>query len=185
LGVVFALLINQVLQAFLFTETAAALMGIMIVGGVLWKRANRFGAGAAILSSFAVYYGLNYRAAGEWQLVYHWEPDVFGWAMAVGFASLILVSLITPPEDPERIARFFDAMRRSTDREGLPEGGDKPLAAQRGQDLLLLDVPGWLTASRWHDFFRRYREDLVGFVLAWGVVGLLVLTAWGLMQMGK
>lgn len=76
-------------------------------------------------------------------------------------------------------------MRRSTDAHGLPDGQAKPLAAGRGQDLLLLDLPGWLTAQRWQGFFRRYREDLVGFALAWIVVVVLVLAAWGLMQLGK
>ena len=95
------------------------------------------------------------------------------------------VSLLTRPEDPEQIERFFDNMRRSTDEEGLPEGHPKPLAADRGEDLILLDLPGWLTAERWRGFFRRYREDLVGFVLAWGAVGALVLIAWAVMQIGK
>jgi hypothetical protein len=51
------------------------------------------------------------------------------------------------------------------------------LAAERGEDLILLDLPGWLTAERWRGFFRRYREDLVGFILAWVSVGFLVLVA--------
>ena len=55
-----------------------------------------------------------------------------------------------------------------------------PLAAECGQDLLLLDVPGWFSVRCGRGFFRRYREDLVGFVLAWAVVGFLVLTAWKL-----
>jgi hypothetical protein len=181
----FALLIKQVLQAFLFTETIAALFGVIVLGGFLWRRANRFGAAAAIISSFAIYYGLNYRAAGHWQLVYVWQAGIFGWAMVAGFTSLILVSLLTRPESPQRIERFFDNMRRSTDRAGLPDGHGKPLATERGQDLLLLDLPGWFTAGRWQGFFRRYREDLIGFVLAWGVVALLVLAAWGLMQVGR
>jgi Na+/proline symporter len=184
-GVGFALLIDQVLQAFLFTETIAALFGIMVVGGILWRRANRFGAAAAVIGAFAVYYGLNYLAAGQWQLVYVWQPGIFGWAMAAGFASLILVSLLTRPEPPQRIEQFFDNMRRSTDDAFLPDGQAKPLAAERGQDLLLLDLPGWFTAQRWHGFFRRYREDLIGFALAWGAVALLVLAAWGLMQLGR
>lgn len=96
----------------------------------------------------------------------------------------ILVSLLTRPEDGQRIERFFDAMHRSTDREGLPAGQPKPAAAELGQDLLLLDLPGWLAAARWRNFFRRYREDLVGFALAWLTVGLMVLAAWGLMQIG-
>jgi hypothetical protein len=105
--------------------------------------------------------------------------------MAAGFGSLILVSLLTPPEDPQRIERFFDNMQRSSDRQGLAEGQEKPLAGERGQDLLLLDVGGWFTRRRWQGFFRRYREDLIGFTLAWGAVGLLVLTAWALMLIGK
>jgi hypothetical protein len=76
-------------------------------------------------------------------------------------------------------------MRRSTDRENLPNGQSKPLAADRGQELLLLDVGAWFTAARWRGFFRRYREDLVGFLLAWAAVGLLLLSAWLLMQLGK
>ncbi len=184
-GVGFALLIDQVLQAFLFTETVAALFGIIVMGGILWRRANRFGAAAAVISSFAIYYGLNYRAAGQWQLVYVWQAGIFGWALAAGFTSLILVSLLSKAEAPERIEQFFDNMRRSTDAEGLPDGQTKPIAAERGQDLLLLDLPGWLTARRWQGFFHRYREDLLGFALAWGVVALLVLTAWGLMRIGR
>ena len=102
----------------------------------------------------------------------------------MGAVAFVVVSLLTPREDDERIERFFDNMRRSTDDEGLPEGQPKPLAADRGQDLLLLDLPGWFSAARWQNFWRRYREDLVGFALAWLTVGLLVLTAWGLMQIG-
>jgi len=185
LGVVFALTVDQVLQAFLFTETIAAFIGIMFIGGLLWKRANRYGAWAATLSSFALYYWLNYSQTGHLQLVYTWKPAPFGWAMLVGFASLVVFSLITRPEDKDRIEHLFDNMRRSTDDEGLPAGSPKPLAAERGEDLILLDLPGWLTAERWKGFFRRYREDLVGFLLAWGSVGFLIGSAWLVMQIGK
>jgi Na+/proline symporter len=223
LGVVFALTVKQVLDAFMFTETIAALMGIMLFGGILWKRANRYGAALGTLAAFLVYYALNFlmtHASAEpgkvqadtltatwaqlqaaWSdgrigeflatrkllLVYPWTAVAvsYAWATLAGFTCLVLFSLATPCEDPKRIEQFFDNMRRSTDQEGLPEGYPKPLAADCGQDLLLLDLPGWLTADRWKGFLRRYREDLIGFVLAWGMVGLLVLSAWGLMQVGK
>jgi Na+/proline symporter len=187
LGVAFAFYIDQVLQAFLFTETIAALMGVMFLGGFLWRRANRAGAVAATVVAFAVYYGLNHQATGEWALVYKWKPWPFAWAMLGGFGSLIVVSLLTRPEDPERIRRFFDRMNRSSDGDDAegPEQAAAATAAERGQDLLLLDMPGWCTAARWRGFFRRYREDLVGFALAWGMVGLLLAMAWGLMQVGK
>ncbi len=184
-GVLFALIVDQILDAFLFTETVAAFMGIMFLGGLLWKRANRYGAWAATIGSFLVYYLVNYNFVGELKLVYKWQPEPFGWAMLAGFAAFIIVSLLTPPEPRERIESFFDKMRRSTDDENLPTGQPKPLAADRGQDLLLLDMPGWLTRERWHGFWRRYREDLVGFALAWLTVAGMILLAWGVVQIGK
>jgi hypothetical protein len=104
--------------------------------------------------------------------------------MLSGFSVFILGSLLTRPEAQDRINRFFEDMGRSSDSEGLPAGGLKPRAAARGQDLILLDVTSWFTVERWQGFFSRYREDLLGFLLAWGTVGLLILSAWGLMQLG-
>ena len=184
-GVLFALLVDQVLQAFLFTETIAALVGIMFVGGLLWRRANRQGAMAATAAAFAVYYAANYGEVGHVQLVYTWKALPFAWAVAAGTIALVAVSLLTRPENPAKIAKFFGNMARSTDGARLGEDEPRPLAAERGQDLLLLDLPGWFTAARWRGFRRRYREDLTGFALAWATVGVLILGAWGLMQIGK
>ena len=130
LGVLFALSVDQVLDAFLFTETIAALMGIMFMGGILWKRANRHGALAA---ACALVRRRTMRSTGtetgSLQLVYKWLAAPFGWATLAGVAALIVVSLLTPPEKPERVEQFFDNMQRSTDREGLP--GGTPQAARR------------------------------------------------------
>lgn len=180
LGVLFALTIKNVLHAFLFTETIAAFMGIIVLGGILWKRANRYGAFMAVLVSFTVYYLLNYQDTGAWLLVYKWKPMPFGITMAVGFLTLIVFSLLTRPEEQSRIDRFFDNMNRLSDR-----GEDKPLAADHGQDLILLDAPGWFTRARWRGFAKRYREDWLGFVIAWLVVGVTIALAWGVMQIGK
>ena len=60
--------------------------------------------------------------------------------------------------------------------------GKKPLASETGDDLLLLDLPGWAHKTRWTGFFRRYREDLAGFVLAGLLLGALILLAWGILQ---
>ena len=184
-GVVFALGVDQVLDAFMFNETLPAFLGIAVMGGFLWRRANRYGALAAAAVSLATYYAINYHYAGKLLLVYKWLPAPYGWATLVGVVTFVVVSLLTRREDDERIERFFDNMRRSTDCEGLPTDEAKPLAAAVGQELILLDLPGWFTAARWRNFWRRYREDLVGFVLAWLTVGVLVLMAWGLMQLGK
>jgi Na+/proline symporter len=171
LGVIFALTVRQVLQAFLFTETIAALMGIMFAGGFFWKRANRYGAMAATLASFTTYYTMNWLATGEVKLVYKWTPAPFAWALLAGCVGLILVSLLTCPEDEKRVAAFFDRM--------------KPQPGEEGREMLLLDLPGWFSPHRWAGFWRRYREDVTGFV--WGAlsVAALIAVAWVVLNIGR
>ncbi len=181
-GVIFALYIENVLQGFLFIETIAAFMGIMVFGGNLWKRANRYGAITSIIAAFSSYYYLNYLEIGSWQLVYKWLPDIFGWAMLIGFITFIVVSLFTKSEDPIRIEKYFDNMNRLSDSEISDIDGKKPLAKNHGQDLILLDFPSWFTKERWANFASRYREDWLGFLLAWIFVLLLVFVAWLVIQ---
>ncbi len=183
MAVLFALGVKNVLHGFLFVETLAAFMGIIFLGGIIWKRANRYGAAAAVIVSLTVYYAANYISAGELVLVYKWMPGPFGLAMLSGFLVFWLVSLLTRPEDSERMESFFDNMRRKSDADYTGPDGLKPLGELTGDDLLLLDLPGWGKKERRRNFFRRYREDLVGFALSWVMVGLLILIAWSLMQL--
>ena len=182
MAVIFALGVKNVLHGFLFVETLAAFMGIIFLGGIIWKRANRFGAAAAVVTSVLVYYVVNYLTAGELMLVYKWLPAPFGIAMLSGFFIFWLISMLTRPEDQERTDAFFDNMRRKSDAGETGPDGKKPLGEISGDDLLLLDIPGYVKKERRVNFFRRYREDLVGFLLSWLVVGFLILLAWGIMQ---
>ncbi len=184
LAVVFALSIKNVLHAFLFTETFAAFMGIMFLGGIIWKRANRYGALGSFVIAVATYYTVNIYQTGTLALVYKWMPAPFAWSMGLGFLVFFLVSKLTKPEKQEKMDLFFDNMRRKSDSKTLGADGKKPLGELTGDDLLLLDLPGWSKKSRWTNFFSRYREDLTGFALSWVVVGLLILMAWGILQIG-
>ncbi len=166
-GVLFALTIKNVLSAFLFVETIAAFMGIIIFGGIMWKRANRYGAIAAVVCAFGSYYFLNYLANDSLQLIYAWKPAPFGWAMLAGFSTLVLISYLTPPEPGPAISAFFERMRE----------------APEGNELIMLDLPGWFRPGRWSAFWTRYREDMGGFLLAWAFVGFLVVLAWVIMQL--
>jgi hypothetical protein len=157
-------------------------MGIIFLGGIIWKRANRFGAAAALIISVSFYYISNFISVGELMLVYKWKPAPFGIAMLSGFFVFWLVSILTKPEDKDMNDRFFDNMRRKSDAKKLDTDGKKPLASETGDDLLLLDLPGWARKERWKNFFSRYREDLMGFLLSWIVVGALILLAWGILQ---
>ena len=182
LAVFFAMSIKNVLHAFLFTETLAAFMGIIFLGGIIWKRANRSGAAAALIVSVTTYYISNFISAGELMLVYKWKPAQFGLAMLSGFFVFWLVSILTKPENKDKNEAFFDNMRRKSDAHKTGIDGKKPLASETGEDLLLLDLPGWGHKKRWTNFFSRYREDLTGFLLSWIVVGALILLAWGILQ---
>ncbi len=104
--------------------------------------------------------------------------------MLAGFIIFWLVSILTKPEDKVKTEEFFDNMRRKSDADYLGEDGKKPLASRTGDDLLLLDLPGWMKKERWKNFFSRYREDLNGFLLSWLFVVVLILLAWGIMQIG-
>jgi Na+/proline symporter len=182
LAVFFAMSIKNVLHAFLFTETLSAFMGIIFLGGIIWKRANRYGAASAFAVSLITYFISNYVSTGELMLVYKWKAAPFGLAMFSGFFVFWLVSILTKPEDKEKNDAFFDNMRRKSDAREKGSDGKKPLASETGEDLLLLDLPGWFHKERWTHFFRRYREDIAGFLLSWVVVGALILLAWGILQ---
>lgn len=175
MGVVFALSIKNVLSAFLFTETIAAFMGIMIFGGIMWRGANRYGAGAAVFVAFTLYYILNYADTGTLMLVYKWTPEPFGWAMLAGFIILVVVSKITAPEPKEAVQAFFKKMHTHSDQKpNQPEIVDR--------ELLLLDVSTWFSRARWANFNKRYRTDFYGFLLGWAFVAVIILSAWLILQ---
>src|SRR4029450_3917452 len=64
LGVLYAIfLIESVLNTFLLTETLATFVGISLVGGIVWRRANRWGALASLVCALARNFLLSYLAA--------------------------------------------------------------------------------------------------------------------------
>ena len=162
LGVVYAvLLIDKVLYTFLLTETLSTFVGIGILGGVIWPRANRWGALASLLSALATNFLLYYLTG---QRLDHWDPNVFLAALLVGIAALVLVSLITRPEPANRTDSFFERLQTPSD-EGAAADGDRP--------LLLVNVLRLrhLSAARGWQIFR---EDLAGLALGLALVLALV-----------
>jgi Na+/proline symporter len=168
LGVLYALfLIQSVLYTFLLTETMATFVGISVLGGILWRRANRWGALASLLVALAVNF-LLYAVTG--QRLDHWDANVFLWALLAGTAALIAVSLLTAPEPAAAMASFFDRMDTSSDESGPGAGEHKPLLLVNA-----LRAPQLAAQRGWGVF----REDLRGFAIAWALVLALVLaTVW-------
>jgi Na+/proline symporter len=168
LGVVYAIyLIESVLYTFLLTETLATFIGISVLGGIVWRRANRWGALASVIGALTTNFVL-YAWTGE--RLDHWDPNVFLAALLVGSGLLVGVSLATAPEPAAPIASFFERLQTSSD------GDDRSGAQQRVQPLLLVDM---LHLGRTGHLWSRYREDLAGFSLGWIVVLALVIgTMW-------
>jgi Na+/proline symporter len=165
IGVIYALfLIESVLYTFLLTETLATFVGISVLGGIVWPRANRWGAIASLLASLVTNFVL-YAMTG--QRLDHWDANVFLAALLVGIATLVIVSLLTAPEPADRIASFFDRLQTPSDEDANP-GPKEP------RPLLLVNILrlGRATAGRG---WRAYREDLGGFALAWAIVIVLVI----------
>ena len=158
LGVLYAMyLIQSVLYTFLLTETLATFVGISVLGGIIWRRANRWGALASLVSSLATNF-LLYAVTG--QRLDHWDPNVFLAALLVGSLALVIVSLLTAPEPAAKLASFFGRL-------------DTPSDDRSSGPLLLVDVLHLRSAAVGRGW-RAYREDLVGFIGGWMFVIVLV-----------
>lgn len=169
LGVLYAIfLIQSVLYTFLLTETMATFVGISVLGGILWPRANRWGALASMVSALATNFLLYYLTG---QRLDHWDANVFLAALVVGSVVLVVVSLLTRPEPAEGLTSFFERLQTHSDDPNL-----KPSSAST-QPLLLVNLLRLRQGAAGRGW-RAYREDLAGFALGWAlVIALVVLTA--------
>src|SRR5688572_1953290 len=159
LGVLYAMyLIQSVLYTFLLTETLATFVGISVLGGVIWRRANRWGALASILSALITNFVLYYVTG---QRLDYWDPNVFLAALLVGIVSLVAVSLLTRPEPSESIESFFDRLQTSSD------------GTEARDPVLLVNVLRLRQAAAGRGW-KAFGEDLGGFVLGWVMVMALV-----------
>ena len=176
-AVVYAIfLIDKVLYAFLLSETMATYMGISILGGILWRRANRWGAYTSLAVAMTVNFGFYYLRD---ERLDHWDPNVFLLSLVAGATALILVSLSTHPEHPDQTSSFFGRLESPTDQ---LEGSSSIDTADEGRQLLLLNLGNLRQGTLGRGFLRAYREDLIGFGLGWCLVILLVLLTWLLLQ---
>jgi Na+/proline symporter len=172
-GVLYAMyLIESVLYTFLLTETLATFVGISILGGLLWPRANRWGALASLVSSLAANF-LLYYATG--QRLDHWDANVFLAALVVGIVALVGVSLMTAPEPAAQIDSFFARLQTSSDDYS---GYDDAVAAAKkevvvARPLLLVNLLRLRTVAAGRGW-RAFREDITGFAIGWAIVFVLV-----------
>jgi Na+/proline symporter len=176
LGVLYSIfLIESVLYTFLLTETLATFVGIGVLGGIIWPRANRWGAFASLLASLATNFVLYY-ATG--QRLDHWDPNVFLASLVIGAVALVAVSLLTTPEPRSRIDDFFARLQTSSDSPSslaTAEGPMSPPATGAAVQPLLLVNLLRLRRAAGAQGWKAYREDLGGFAAGWIMVFVVVI----------
>ncbi len=172
LGVLFALYVDVVLEAFLFTETIAAFMGISMFGAICWRRATQAGAFASLVVSSGLFFYLTWNQFGK---LLNWNAENFGISLLAGFATLAVVSYLTKAPDPEKLEPFY--RRLDTRMEYDPETGEEKVVNEPGHDLLVVHLFNPGLSKGWRHFYSRFRVDINGLLVAFGVVVILIAFA--------
>jgi hypothetical protein len=214
LSVLYAMFfVKGVLYSFLLTETLSTYFGISLLGGLIWRRANRWGAGASFVVALTVNFSW-YALKG--QRLDAFQPEAFGYALLSGIAALVVVNLITPPEkggaqnlfdrldtpvdfEEAEAARQLDVVGAHPQPAGASldylstsnsSGDQNPLivrarahAAANGEQLLLPNLLRLRTAAAGQPMLKAYRKDLGGFAIAWIVVLAMIAGAWAILQL--
>jgi Na+/proline symporter len=177
-GVLFGLYVGSVLEAFLFTETIAAFMGVSMFGAISWRRANRYGAFASLAVSSALFFYLTYQDFGE---LLRWEAANFGIAILAGFLALAVASLLTKPEPQGALRDFYERLNSASylDR----KTGEEKTLHEPGHDLLFVHLFDLQLSKGWGHFYKRFRVDVNGLLLAFGVVAALIAMAKGILYL--
>jgi Na+/proline symporter len=176
LGIVFGFYVDSVLEAFLFTETIAAFMGISMFGAICWKRANRQGALASLLASSVLFFTLTYMQFGE---LLRWDAWNCLWALIAGFVALAAVSLMFPPEPASLTVPFYDNLDSPSYRDDAT--GEEMPASREGNELLIAKLGDLRLSEGLGAFYRRFRIDLNGLAIAALVVVALIVLARGIL----
>jgi Na+/proline symporter len=173
-------LIKGVLYSFLLTETLATYFGVSIFSGIIWRRTNRWGAIASIVVAMAANF-LGYYFLGE--RLDSWRPDVFLFALCIGVAALIIVSLLTPPEPIAKMEKFYGNLETPNESTGNeselePNARDLKAIAKTGKQLLIVNLFRLRTGAAGEGFFRAYRVDLIGFAVGFAIVFGIIGIVW-------
>ena len=175
-----ALYIPTVISATIHFVEIVAFVGVPMWVGIIWQRTTSRGAWAGILVGATLFLVTGQLLA--WQK----GPQLL-LSLCAAFAATILVSLFSPPVPEERLRRFYGLLRTPVGEEENLTCYDDPTApppasklAEEGHSLLIVDLLQLPRRFSW----KRYRLDLIGFLLAWFWVILLLLLGYWVTQLG-
>ena len=188
-GVFFAFAFPSVVQGLIEVWKVTAYLGIAFWLGIMWKRANRYGAFASALGMAAVsLYVQNYL-----QLPVQYQIAAY---LPVGLAIMLIVSRITRSEPEYKLRKFYTLLKtpvgaeqrlRDANIEIKLEGHSESKHGTESREswlgrlfsrsdaedgLVIVDLLSLFKSFSW----KRYRTDILGFLFAGMVVfGLIIL----------
>ncbi len=145
-----------------------AFVGIPMWLGIIWRRANRTGAWASIL--FAI---------GTWVLGWQmgWDaPHRALLFLPIGFLSGIVFSLLTQPQPRQQLEAFYNKLHTPVSLDEVARPVPAPVSNPHPQKLINhpdIEIP------------KLSKGDIVGFLVAWGLVGFLIALLWWLTGLGR
>lgn len=181
LGIAIAFLLANVVEGLKILWTIMAFMGIPFWMAVFWKRGNRYGFWASVVITSAAYF----------------ITRSFGWSypaqiaayLPTGTLAFVFASLMTRPEPEEKLRGFYLLLDTPVGQEyKLREAGidivhdgvgedslksQSTASEENEQALILVDLFKVFKTFR----FKRYRMDILGFLAASVLVGLIILLA--------
>ncbi len=178
-GIGFAMIIPSVVDGLLYIWKFTAFFGVSFWMALFWRRANRYGAWASLISMIICNILTDGHIDWAWDMSLAWQISLY---LPVGFIAIIAVSLVTPSENEEKLRQFYLLLDTPVGEEYklkdakvdiILEGGNiaqqprtAPPLKEQGHSLLLVD----LLSLHKKFTFKRYRIDLVGFIFACAVV---------------
>ncbi|MDP1676595.1 MAG: sodium:solute symporter family protein [Bacteroidota bacterium] len=173
-GVTIALTLSSVLQGIKYLWQITAFFGIAFWVGLMWRRANRYGVFASIMTSVIVAF-----TTGPFGLQWEYQYQIALY-LPVGFMIMILVSAFTKQEPKEKLDKFYTLLHTPVGEEyKLKEQGiDMMLEGEsvrayehkaqclsleeEGHSLLVVDF----LSLKEKFSFKKYKVDVVGFLFA-------------------
>jgi len=188
-GVLFAFAFPSVVHGLIEVWKVTAYLGVAFWAGVMWKRANRYGAWASgiTMAALSIYSG---NILG-WSL-----PEQISLYLPAGIIVMVVVSWFTTPEPAEKLRQFYLLLQTPVGKEdrlkaagvkikleGLSEAEPTSKLERMfytkdiDDGLLIVDFFKLYKNFSW----KKYRTDLIGFgfaaLLAVSIVFLAVILA--------
>jgi Na+/proline symporter len=188
-GIGFAFVFPSVIGGLIEVWKVTAYLGVAFWVGIIWRRANRYGAWSSAITMAAISI---------------FTDTVLGWSLPIqiaiyipiGFIVMIVVSKLTKPEPEDKLRQFYMLLDTPVGKEdklqrenvdiklkgmsiGKPEEGAKKSWMERifggkSEDgLIIVDLMSLPKKFTW----QRYRTDILGFAIATIIVIFLIALA--------